>query len=596
MNKIEIIHGNYTPRTFGWIQDPSNFRSLCDVVAVFDCNSKKYKELSGSVIPQLVSEEDGRKELINALNKRPLAIAYSKLVGTSFFPRASARCNGIIQAAVKGQSRPFIGDWPADNFLRWAHALGFIRYDYESDSFSITPEGKRLSKAYAGNSDLNDKEKAVLIDAVLAYPPACRILNLLAHTDDTHLTKFELGSRLGFVGEDGFTSLGQKTIVKAIALAKDAYERNNIIQNREASADKYARMIAKWLQKLGLVEQKPKKVAVDLAGETFSCSIPQAYVITNAGRIALGRVNGRSRHKRIAKNVFYEMMATKGSDREYIRTRRSYILKFLTRGSDKISYSSIVQRLSCEKLNETIQTVKDDIIGLCNIGLSIQIYEDGCKWSDRINDFVVPQPPDANFKKSQLTGIKEQIRAHLANVSHDYLTLIDLAYDSRQNALFEVKAVELLTEECNFCGQHMGGSRKPDGIIFTDSLDKNFGVIIDTKAYKDGYNLPISQADEMSRYIDENKKRSDVINPSQWWKKFGDDIDLFFFMFVSGHFIGNFAEQIKRISNVTGIDGTAIGIQNLLLVAEAIKSGRLSKCCLRDKAFNSSEFIPLQLQ
>ena len=142
----------------------------------------------------------------------------------------------------------------------------------------------------------------------------------------------------------------------------------------------------------------------------------------------------------------------------------------------------------------------------------------------------------------------------------------------------------------------MGGSRKPDGIMFTDSLDKNFGVIIDTKAYKDGYNLPISQADEMSRYIDENKKRSDVINPSQWWKKFGDDIDLFFFMFVSGHFIGNFAEQIKRISNVTGIDGTAIGIQNLLLVAEAIKSGRLSKCCLRDKAFNNSEFIPLQLQ
>ena len=53
-------------------------------------------------------------------------------------PRSAARCNGIVQAAVRGQMRPFIGDWPADNFVRWAHALGFLRYGYQGDAFELT--------------------------------------------------------------------------------------------------------------------------------------------------------------------------------------------------------------------------------------------------------------------------------------------------------------------------------------------------------------------------------------------------------------------------------------------------------------------------
>ena len=40
-------------RAFGWVQDPSNLRSLCDVVAVFDTNSKKHKDLIKTIIPLL---------------------------------------------------------------------------------------------------------------------------------------------------------------------------------------------------------------------------------------------------------------------------------------------------------------------------------------------------------------------------------------------------------------------------------------------------------------------------------------------------------------------------------------------------------------
>jgi hypothetical protein len=109
---------NSKSRTFGWVQDPSNFRSLCDVVAVFDPNSAKHKELTEITLPKLVLADDGRDELISAMNAAPLKISYANLVGTAFTPRSASRCNGIIQAAVKGQGRDFIGDWPADNFVR----------------------------------------------------------------------------------------------------------------------------------------------------------------------------------------------------------------------------------------------------------------------------------------------------------------------------------------------------------------------------------------------------------------------------------------------------------------------------------------------
>ena len=87
----------------------------------------KHQELAGQVIPALVEERDGRQRLLDALNQRPLRISYTDLVGTSFTPRSAARCNGIVQAAVRGQVRPFIGDWPADNFVRWAFCAMDIR-------------------------------------------------------------------------------------------------------------------------------------------------------------------------------------------------------------------------------------------------------------------------------------------------------------------------------------------------------------------------------------------------------------------------------------------------------------------------------------
>lgn len=132
-------------RTFGWVQDPSDFDSLIKVVSIFDNESETYQELINGKIEQLIEERDGKNHFLEVLKSDSLRIKYVDLVGTSFTPRSSARCNGIVQATVKGQVRDFISDWPADNFVRWAQALGFIKYNYYDDTFEITTEGLNLT-------------------------------------------------------------------------------------------------------------------------------------------------------------------------------------------------------------------------------------------------------------------------------------------------------------------------------------------------------------------------------------------------------------------------------------------------------------------
>lgn len=555
-------------RTFGWVQDPSDFDALYKVVSIFNENSDTYKELVEHKINELVEERDGKQRLLEALEIRPLKIKYQDLVGTSFIPRSSARCNGIVQATVKGQKRPFISDWPADNFIRWAQCLGFIKYNYYDDTFEITETGLEFS-----NSLQDEAKNEILENALLSYPPAVRILNLLE--DGSVKTKFELGKSIGFVGEDGFTSLPQDILVMTLATEDDIKEKNKLRTDTEGSSDKYARMIAKWLTKIGLLKQVTKSITVNIGNDTYTENIGQSYIITAKGIKALNKVRGKSKFKKIAKNISWEMLATKGADRDYIRTRRSYIVKILFESKNGLSLEEIRDRLEIYAISELFTVVKDDIEGLINICLNITIINDKYYFEDEVNDFIIPRIINDNSSKSDITIKKDELREKLDELSHEYLSLIDLSFDSNQNRLFEMKVVELLTKECNYKGLHLGGSRKPDGIIYTDNLTDNYGVIIDTKAYSKGYDLPISQVDEMTRYVEENNKRDITRNPNEWWNNFSDSLNEFYFTFISGEFKGNIDEKLNRISIATNRKGAAIAIISLLKLANEIKAKRM---------------------
>ena len=58
-----------------------------------------------------------------------------------------------------------------------------------------------------------------------------------------------------------------------------------------------------------------------------------------------------------------------------------------------------------------------------------------------------------------------------------------------------------------------------------------------------------TQADEMIRYIDENKSRDINRNPNKWWEVFPDTVSDFGFTFVSSQFIGGFKDRIDTSRN-----------------------------------------------
>jgi len=453
----EIFLSRNASRAFGWVQDSGNLDSLCDVVAVFDCESTFHSRLAKEIIPGLILEKDGRDEILKALSARPLSLKYRMLTGTAFTPRSSARCNGIIQAAVKGQKRAYISDWPADNFIRWAHALGFIKYDYSNDTFSITDIGLALTHS-AG-----EEKNRLLEHAILSYPPAYRVLSLLSDPD-TPLTKFEIGAKLGFSGEDGFISYPLRSIVAALDYAKKTKNSSEIKEIRsdwESSSDKYARTIAQWLKHLGFVKNCTKTVQAEYSGSIFSADL-SAFCITPKGERAIKNARGNSRHQKIKKIVSYEMFATKGRDREYLRMRRSRILKFLYEKGKFVSFSEIADYLKSQGINEGIETIKDDISGFNSTGIDINIYENKVFLEDQIQPFVIPVY-QTKEEKSDFSKEKDIMRVKLKKVPHEYLSLMDLAFDPKQNRLFEIKAIDLFINEFGFSGTQ--GMAKTGAII-----------------------------------------------------------------------------------------------------------------------------------
>jgi len=565
MSNIKLSTKYSSKRSFGWSQDASDFRSLKNVVQIFDIESDFHNNLIVARIPMLVNDKDLANKFKTILEQNPLRISYNNLVGTHLNPRKDSPCNGIIQASVCGQVKQYLSDWASDSFLRWAHLCGFVKYNGEDDTFEITDDGLDFSRSEDGSNG----EKECLLNAILKYPPVSRILQLLSGGE--HLSKFEIGSQLGFVGDEGFTSLPQNVLLTSLAMTNDLSEKNKMRSDWDGSSDKYARQICKWLEKLGLIRQVEKEYKVNIGNKEYTEKLGQAYMITPDGLKAYRRLQGVNKVTKVSKNVFWEMLCPKARDRYYIRNRRAYLIKFLSDYNGVISLEKLQEKLKEVKFEESIESIKDDIIGLQNIGLFIKESSNGYVLNDDIQNLVIPLN-SIGTGKSDTLRLKDLCRDMLKNISHNYLNLIDLAYDPKSNRQFEMEVVDLLVSECGYKGLHLGGGRKPDGIIYTESLEENYGTIIDTKAYSKGYSLPISQADEMRRYVDENNKRDAKINPNKWWDNFPKLLNKFSFMFVSSEFNGQFEEKLNNIAHTTGVNGAAMNVVNLLLFAENIKS------------------------
>jgi hypothetical protein len=553
-------------RTFGWIQNAAKTSSLKALVKVFVYDSDVNKALRETKLARLINDAEERDYFINIISAEKMSIPYKALKGHgkgSASTRRGVNCSGIAQAAIPAQGgKEYTDDWSADCFLRWAVSLGFLAYNRDTDSCEITESGIQ----FASTQENSNEEKECLGRAYLSYPPVMRILSLL--NEYGHLTKFEIGVRLGFSGEAGFTSVPQNLFVHALCTAPTE-EKEAIKNNVEGDSDKYARMICGWLSSLGWVKRESKTVTEKIGGMEYTAKIGTAYSITLKGRRQLTIARGQSSHQRIPKIVHWEMLATKPSDSVYLRNRRAQIIKYIN--ANKRSLAQIGEHLASLGFSENETTILDDIHNFTNIGLTVRSSGGMYKITDVIIELTIPVVNEAS-EKSDATKIKDAVRDKLKTVNHSYLSLVDLSYNSKANRDFEIQTIALFVNEIGFEGCHLGGPRRPDGVIYKNTQ----GVIVDTKAYSKCFTLPIAEQDKMARYIEDNQKREIALTPNAWWSNFSDNVSIFSFLFVSSLFSTDISAKIMQLSLRTNIQGGAITIPHLLLLAEEIKSGRMS--------------------
>ena len=578
-------------RTFGWIQNPGDLKKLKQVVSIFQANSQTHEWLTTIRLPLLLKfrliSPDDYGIFQSELSKPAIEIGYSTLKGkgSGSSSRKNALCSGIIQAVIDAQSsrtytddngntitmkKPYTDDWSAEGYLRWAISCGLLKYFRAFDTCKISSLGHKL----ALSADNSQDEYETLTEALLSYSPVIRILSLLK--EKAEQTKFELGSRLGFIGELGFTSVPQEIFLYDYCTA-NADERSDIRSNFEGDSDKYARGIASWLVQMGWVTSSRKEISETLKGKRYSAEL-QVYSITRAGERALIKAHGNSSNPRFPRVVMFEMLASnKTPNAEYLRFQRACLLKALASSWKTLEQLQVT--LKKERLPLSKSSIADHISGLVAIGLNIVKREGEYKLLDKLNCLEIPE--QFTYSSDSISEIKELVRSRLQAVNHKYLILVDLAYSdastkSRKSAdarEFEIQTAELLTKELNFTGMRLGDANRPDIIISHGTS----GTIIDTKSYRAGFNIDRHSADEMGRYILENKKRIPGVPTNEWWKCFEAHVSDFTFLFITSFLKGRFTEQLDYISKThENIKGAAISIQNLLYLAEVIKTSQLN--------------------
>ena len=571
-------------RTFGWIQNPASIDNLRNTVGIFVKGSESHHRLVKEKIPFLVEHDlaldpDQMLEWARKLDKEDIELSYDELKGKGAGSdgRNNAKCCGLVQAAITAQKtitvtdstgvgvsikKPYTDDWTADGFLRWAISIGLLDYDSQKDSCRISESGRRFVEAGE-----DGEVKEILGEAYLSYPPAVRILSLLK--EQGHLTKFELGRNLGFIGEAGFTSIPQNIWVSGYCDETDPGKKAKIRSDDEGSSDKYARMICGWLCGIGWARRVPKNVCESYGGRNYTCEIGQSYVITMEGMRNLKKAYGKSRSRRIPKIVFFEMLATKTHDAQYVRFRRAHIIKYT--GVKERTPEEIRDYLSSKGIHESVSCIRDDIEGMKRIGLNFTESRGRYSLADEIRNLEIPVSVAAD--KTEVSVIKDRVRDKLTALDHKYLTLIDLSFGGRDTDRdFEIQTMDLLTNELEYRGKRLGDTRKPDGIVYYGSK----GLIIDNKAYSGGYALPRGQADEMVRYLQENKDRNPARNPNQWWNAFDSAVDQFYFVFISSVFKGKFKDRLDEIHISTGVKGAVLNSENLLYLADRLKNGTIT--------------------
>jgi arginine repressor len=461
--------------------------------------------------------------------------------------------------------------WDARCRIKAICASGMVEIDRLKQGYCLTALGKELCDAPKNNKFfrrmrlLSHEEIEIFQKGLLTNPPVFSVLNILNESRKRGLgalSKYDIGSQLGFVGDVGFTHF------EAEFVAQNGKSFNDV----EGDADKWARTIISWLVQVGWVEKGGSKELYGKSLPLYTTTYEVDKVLQYAARSTV-------------KYVPQEMLCSDHHPfAEIIQQRRVAILKILSQKSIML-ISEMVETMRSFAIDTDEETLAFDIINLRQAGIQISKERSYYRLTDKINLDTPTQQISSVQKK--VDGVEKQIE-HYVTIYADSIptrlvdNIIRYGYGGTSSArLFEMtvdKLFSFMGYESQCLGQGQG--RVADIIAkYRDTQPpKSYALIIDTKAY-DKYSFPAGDVRKMKEYISFHGN-----------ELYQDSIPRHAFAFISMAFT-NPNDKLEEIAKDTAVSGTAIDVYSLLELSSKVSQQQISISGLYPNLTTNQQFL-----
>ena len=497
-------------RNYGWVQNTSNLSTIRDTV-------------------ELVSDE---------------GMSHNALMRSIYTHRATL---GNIKKKWT---------WDARCRIKAICASGMVEIDRDKQGYRLTDLGKKLCNASKSNEFfrkmrlLTSEEIEIFRQGLLTNPPVISVLNILNESrkkGEGALSKYDVGGKLGFIGDVGFTHYEAAFVV----FSKKKFN------DMEGDADKWARTILSWLSQVGWVVKGESR---EYPGQSLT-----TYTTTNEVDKVL-QYAVRSTVKYIPQEM---LCSDKHPFAGIIQQRRISILKMLHK-KPHMAINEMVDAMVKLGIDTDEETLAFDIINLQQAGIQISKERSYYRLTDKIKlDIATEQPKSIRDK---VDGLEKDIE-HYVTIYADSIptrlvdNVIRYGYGGTKSAaLFEMTVDKLLSfmgYESQCFGQ--GHGRVADIVAkYRDPQPpKSYALIIDTKAYEK-YPFPAGDVRKMKEYI---REHGDEL--------YQDKIPRHAFAFISMDFTSP-DEKLQEIADDTSVSGTAIDVYTLLALSSKVSQQELS--------------------
>lgn len=248
--------------------------------------------------------------------------------------------------------------WDARCRIKAICACGMVELDRDIQGYRLTELGKELcaapksDKLSRGKRILSEEEKVIFRKGLLTNPPVIRVLNILNDNRKNGLgsmSKYDVGSQLGFVGDIGFSHFEAEFVARNDKSFNDA----------EGDADKWARTIISWLCQVGWVV---KDGNADIYGKT----LPLYTTVYEVDRVL--QYAARSTIKYIPQEM---LCSDHHPFAAVVQQRRVAILKVLAK-KPYLAISDLLSEVIALGIDTDMETLAFDILNLRQAGIQYQ--------------------------------------------------------------------------------------------------------------------------------------------------------------------------------------------------------------------------------